>query len=601
MTGRLGVGVAAALVVTALVAYVTARVSDGLSIWVVAALLWGGAAVAIALAIPGGRKDQPAPLKARARALALALVPCVALLPGIVAVLTSPRLQMSFHGYLHSAYAYQALEGNLPPENPMLAGTPGNDYWLFHTVLAGVSHVLRVAPPVAGMLINFLSLGASLGAIVWLLRTVDLLPRHPTLRTCAALFVLFGANLAGSVHAALAGEPATDPVGIGTMVLSGQARSAGLFAKFLNFNGFPLGVAFFLLALAGVVWAARRSSPAALFSCAVGVLGALAFHITTGLLVLAAMSSLPLALYVIARKRPPGGRLSRKAAIVGIGLWLAGLATLTHYVVRVDDALEPGARLDLWNPENLRRFFGVIYPLLPLFAVGALHAWRTRRPEAGALVWVATVGAVAACVAVLPEENQYKFDYLAAIPMAVVALVGLRDLFSRGGTLTRAAGAVATAGVALVVTNLVVQGVAYARSDLAAQDTIAYAGVGVVGSGPNSSAWEWIAENAPADTVLVTPLVGVNRAPVLALSRRPVFVLDGGPFTAGKEEFTRRGGFVEELYGGEAVEAVDAIRAEIPNRPVIVALSSDHRDELQPVGDLVYDEDGVKLYQLRPD
>ena len=611
----LGAGVGAALVATALVTYVGSHLGGRFSIWVVDLLLWGGLSTAVVVTVvrsrrsredEGSARDRDARGRsARARSLVPTVLPAAALLPGVVALVTSPRLQMSFHGYMHSAYTYQALEGNLPPENPLLAGTPANDYWLFHVFLAGISHVLRIAPPVAGLVVNFAALGACLGAIAWLLKRLDLLPRRPILGTCAVLFVLFGANLAGSAHAgiaSLAGQGASDPVGISTMVLSGVARSAGLFPKFLNFNGFPLGIAFFLLALAGAVVTARRVTLAALTCFALGILGALAFHITTGLFALATLSLAAPAGWALTRSRPTGD-VSRRAGLAWTLLWICGLAVMGHYVMTIDDALAPGAHIDLWNPDNLRRFLGVTYPLLPFFVAGTIHALRKRRAGIVALAWVGTAGTLASCITVLPDDNQYKFDYLTGIALAVVALGGLRWLASLGPAATGATKFLAAAGTALIIFNLTVQGFSYARSDLAAQDTVAYEGVNVVGESHNSGAWEWIRTNTATDSVVVTPLLGANRAPVLAMSRRPVYVLDGGPFTE-KTEFDRRSLLATALYASgtplsEWLGLLEEIRDDLGDRPGIVAVPMGHDDVAHQRGlSLVYDKEGVKLYSL---
>ena len=612
MIAGLGVRVAGCLVITALVVFVLARAMGGLPIWVIDVLLWGGIAGSVAWAIVRRRasRDRGARTDLDARARAAMLLPCVALLPGLVALLTSPRLQMSFHGYLHSSYVYQALEGNFPPENPLLADTPANDYWLFHVLLAGISHVLRVAPPVAAMFVNFLALGASLGAIFWLLRTTESLPRHPFAKTCAALVVLFGANLAGGVHAgvaALAGEPAGDPIGISTMVMSGAARSAGLFPKFLNFNGFPLGIAFFLLALGGTVNAVRRATPAAILCAVTGVLGALAFHVTTGIFALGVLPAAAVIACLTARRKPDWA-LSRRDAVLVLVLGTAALVILLFYVRDLAGALGPSASVDMWNPANLRRFLGVTYPLWPFFVLGAATAFRNRRVEAATLSCVGVLGALAACITVLPDGNQYKFDYLANIAIALVALVGLRDLLTRGPALARVARSVATIGVALVLANVLVQGIAYGRSDLAAQDTLAYDGVNVVGDGPNSGAWEWIAANTSPDAVVVVPVVGSNRAPVLAMSRRSAFALNGGPFTADTPEFSSRDAVAQEIY--DAPGPVDTatggrilagLHDAIDNRPVIVAFPFGYPDTFELEGALVYDEDGVRLYRFTLD
>ena len=627
---RLGVGAAMVMVLVAVAAYAGSSVAGSFPIWLVDALLWGGlvAAAAVVLtlarrsAVGGHARDadeeQSSGRAGRVGRVVASSIPFVVLMPGLIALARSPRLQMSFHGYLHSAYAYQAIQGHLPPDNPLLAGEPANDYWLFHVLLAAISHTLRIAPPVAASIVNIAALLACLGAIAWILGRVSLFPRNFFLRSCAILFVLFGHNLFGLVHAGangLAGETATDAAGIGTMVWSGAARSAGLFAKFLNFNGFPLGVAFFILALAGSVALTRAISMSSVVCVLTGLVGALSFHTTTGVF---AVAVLPISIggaWLITRRAPIREVSTRRVVAIACS-GAALLLVIGHYVAHAATSLEESASLDLWHHANVLRFLGATYALWPLTVVGTIAALRARRSDVVLLALVALIGAICSCIAVLPDDNQYKFDYLTAIPLAIVALSAVEIVAARNGP-WRSSPAVALGATAIVLTlgNQLYQGIAYLRSPMAAQQTLAYDGLNVVGEEgtPHAHAWEWIQENTASDAVVVTPIVGKNRAPVLAMSQRLIYVLDGGLFTAGNPEYVSRERAVEAIYSSTArreakIEAFDVIRADLASRPVIVAVPLDpkiprvteHDFDLEPEHDLelVYDRGGTRLYRL---
>lgn len=611
--GILAVIAATSAVATALVGYVAARLFGSLSIWVIDALLWGGIAVGIVVYVTWRRRRPDADVTghqkqagepARPRVGLATLAPFAVLVPGIGALLASPRLQMSFHGYLHTAYVYEAIQGHLPPENPLLAGTPANDYWLFHVLLGAVSHTFRIAPPLASTLVNLVALCACLGIVAWVLNELGLAPRTGWGRGLVILFVLFGANLFGIVHvvgAALNGSAAQDPAGIATMVWSGAARSAGLFPKFLNFNGFPLGVAFFLLGLAGAVLTTRGRSALGFFCIATGVIGALAFHISTGLLATAALTTAPVAAAWLTRRRPEGD-VSRRTVMLTVVLFLGGLAVMTHYVSTAARAVGPNAVFDVWNPENLRRFLSLTYPLVPLFVWGAFRALRSRRSDLVVLTWVACAGAMAACITVLPDNNQYKFDFLASLPMALVALGGWGEM-REVRALRPVSGVVAVGAGVVLLANLVWQGFGYARSDLAAQDSIAYRGVDVVGVGPSSDAWEWIARHTSTGTVVVSPLTNKNQSPVLALGQRSVYALEGGPFTAGLPEYDRRRDQIRTIYSSGAspeakLVALAAIRRTLGDRAMVVAVPSAYVASFDAAFGLEpsYESEGMNLY-----
>ena len=610
VTGRrLGIAAygAGAMVGAALTVYVLSVVDVAPPMWLVALLFGGPALFLVALATLARRdvrlaEGSSAP-RSRPSGIAGFLTPFVVLVPGLVALLASVRVQLSFHGYLHSAYVYEVLNGRLPPDNPLLAGEPANEYWLFHVFVAAVSFTARLAPPLAAALVNVAALAASIAAICWTLRLLDLWPKRPLSRGSTALVVLFGLNLLGAFHVVInrlvGSEQSSDVMDLDVMLVSGAPRSAGLFAKFLNFNGFPLGVAFFLLALACAVRLSKEVSRAASVGFVAATLATLVFHITTGVF---AVIVLPISLGLAWLTSRPIRRLARAQAAVLCGGALVGLLVAGHYAMSVSSAVEEDVGLGGWDV-NLVRFLAVAYPLIPLFVLGAAEAVRRRRADLLMLVSVGVSGAIFASSVVLPGGNQYKFDYLALFAFALVAVAGWRTLHERARAVAVGVAVVAVAGVASAQLYI---GINYLDSEWMRDETIGYAGIDIVGraSARRSDAWDWIRRNTPPDSVVVVPLMNKDRARFLAISQRPAYVLQGGPFTAENPEFADRVEVVRTIYSpessGEWVAAVDRLDEDAGGPKVILAAVTGRQvDAMQSLGmQPVFQGRTISLYDL---
>ena len=580
---KLGVAVAAGLVFAACATYFAGLLRSRVPIWLIDVLVWSTLAVTILGVLFSHRRHEsrseevsggPVP---SVGGRALILLPFSALLPGIVAVLQNTRLQMSFHGFLHSAYTYQIVNGVVPPENPLLPGHPANDYWLFHALLAALVHSLRVAPPLMAFIVNLIALTASALLIAGMLRGLRLWPTSPLAKGLTMLFVLFGLNLIGLMNALGNGSGLSDP-DLAHMIHIGGARSAGLFGKFLNFNGFPLGIAFFLLALSSGLQLTKRIDawPLAGFAC--GLLGAVAFHVTTGAF---ALATLPAAVVIsmLLIRHPWKLSLTRRKIALIMGAIVVPMFLLGHYVLVTAAALNDSTQIDPLNATNVARLSPLMAPLMPLFVLGVVHAFRERRRDLLMLSVTTVSGAVLACALVLPGGNQYKFDYLSALPMAVVALAGWRALRSSERTwLPRLAVLAATLAIALTLGNQVYMGLAYMDSSFASNDSMGYEGPDVVGAGTRAEAWEWLRENAPADAIVVLPVINKDNAGVLAISQRLPYVLRGAIYTSGYPEFEERTDRVEHLYSERTSPAfkrgvIADIRRDIDGRPLFVAVS----------------------------
>lgn len=228
------------------------------------------------------------------------LLPFLILLPGVASVLLSTRLQLSNHGAFHIGYINQILLGNSTPENVVLPGFQANIYWLYHALLAVVVTILNVPAPIASITINFIALAGSFYWINKFLKLLGIDKRNPIAIGFYIIFIIFGLNLFGSIHTLnylLHQESILTSLsdlsgwrGRWIMVFN-DFRLSNLFHKFLNFNGFPTGILYYSFALYSSSLLLReklKSKNILLLMLAIS--GALFFHTTTGIFMLATIT-----------------------------------------------------------------------------------------------------------------------------------------------------------------------------------------------------------------------------------------------------------------------------------------------------------------------
>ena len=90
------------------------------------------------------------------------LIPFLVLIPGIVLLFTSVRIQLSSHGPFHMGYIFQVIHGLSPPENAVLPGYPANVYWLYHALIAVLSDIFNASPIKISISLNIFALTACL-------------------------------------------------------------------------------------------------------------------------------------------------------------------------------------------------------------------------------------------------------------------------------------------------------------------------------------------------------------------------------------------------------------------------------------------------------
>jgi hypothetical protein len=532
----------------------------------------------------------------------LRALPIVALLPVAGAVLGSVRIQISHHGFFHSAYVYQVLAGHVPPENVTLPGHASNTYWPYHALLAGLVALLSIPAPLASAWLNLALLAGSLGWAYVLVRELYGGVR-PGFGPLLALFALFGGNLLAALHVLLLATAgvALEPR---AMVLLGDVRLGTLLAKFANYTGASLGVYFYVVVLLVAVRVLRgRARGFDLVLGGLALLGAFALHAITGAFVLAGFPpAMAAAAGLVAWLGPAAGEASPRPSLAALrqplssvagrraaAVALLALAVLTApvlvFMANASSEFPEPPRIGLPDAFALS-VIAVSYPVLPLFVAGVVRALRRRDAAVVFLALVCLGGYALASVVSISGRNEYKFIYLGTIALCLVALEPMTAVLRAGASGRRPAVRVlAAVALLLACVNVALFGVALLRSPGFTDDTFAYMERHVVAR-PQAMAppgtglefhdvFEWIRAHTDADTVVVVPLLLRDRSALYVLSERVPYVVDGLHYNRGLPDFARRAGLVTALYErgadpGQRVAALTEIRASLPARPLVL-------------------------------
>lgn len=521
------------------------------------------------------------------------LLPYLVLVPGICALVLSPRLQISFHGYFHAGYVYQLLNGYVPPENPILPGYPANIYWLYHALIAALVNLFEIAPPVASLGINLLAAGLAITFTAGIIHQFDLKQRGPVMAVFV-LLALFGTNLFGILHVVLVRVFQIDVISLflpgvaylpeqpGTVsyylepMAFGHARLSNLWHKFLNFNGFPLGITYYTLALLVMVKAwPRQIRIQEAINLVVAVLGGLAFHTTTGLFMAVVIPTAALGAWLTCRLRPQI-RVSRAGLALLLAAFVSSLPILV-YVYRAAQALPMENQLAWLNLINLFSIGLAIYPLIPFFILGAGRAFRERDGATVFLAFTAAIGFALASVAVLPENNQYKFIYLAAIPTALVSITAIASLLDSPNGKSILAGKVSLGVITVLLSaNLIYVGTGYLTSAWFQDKSFQFSGRHVLLHNDErfGDLFNWMRDNTSPETIVVVPPVHKADTEVFLVAERLPYVAEWDEFAARIPEYEARLMAIEVFYAadstsGQRADAAEYICRSRLNRPVI--------------------------------
>lgn len=500
----------------------------------------------------------------------LLLAPGLALCVPALLVWTTPGARVSYHGVLHAGFVAQLVEGMVPPDNPALAGVPAGFYWLYHWLLAAWGEAARVSPLEASVALNLLALALYTSASVLLLRRF----LRPRAAAWAGLACGFAVNLLAplvfATRWALEGAPPAYfwPFEfLRTAWLGGDPRLVTLFAKFLNVNGFPLGLALFALLLAEL--APRCSGRPQPWLVVLLLVGLGLFHPTAALGAYGALAG------AVAVDGLGGARALAWRRVLPVALaFVTALALTAPYLYSIASAA-PEVVHGLRGSElgyALLGLMGSATPLLLVVLWGARKGWRD--PLARFLLVSTVILLTLGTLLPLPDGNQYKLTLMASVPGGALLFWLIGEPGRRP-----VARALFCGSVALAVAGHAITVVAYQRSAMAAREL--YAGevgyLSLPGDPALDRALHWLRDSTPGEAVVISKPVRFGAAAVRAVSARSDFVLLGGHHTRGDPRFGRRISLARRLFDPlePVAPVVGELRAEL-DRPLYLLL---HREQ----------------------
>ncbi len=505
-------------------------------------------------------------------------LPYLILLPGVILLIFLPSLQFGYHGPFHSAYAYQIMNRGIPPENATLPGYPVNDYWPYHALLAILSHFFSAPPPFVSMLLNItmLAVAFTLLNVLWKALIRDAKPA-PAL---FIIFILLSSNLLYFVNWQtikwLVGIPSLKSVAV--WLSSVDYRLELQFFHFLNFSAFPVGVAFFLGCLAVAERILREGltlKDGALF--VIFIASALLYHATTGVFLLAVLTPTLLFLFFLdADRRASFLDLWRGRRYMLVGLILLGILILLPvglFILQSSQAMPAKTTVEWFSSADLASIFAQTYPVLVFFIWGMVKAWKEKQAFLLFVSLAALWGFLLAIIIKLPDNNEYKFIFLASICVNLIAALQLQTIASGRGVWPKA-----------LITLLVLATLSkvgydswrfydmYTRRHKDVE--IVYKDAHVLLQQKEYEPFNWVQENTPPDTVIIQAANSKDWNYGYFTERLP-YVVMGHIYNDGIPETAIRQKLIDTLYDQSlSVEARIAALQEIirsmPDRPLVL-------------------------------
>lgn len=335
------------------------------------------------------------------------------------------------HAWTHTDIVYLLANGQLRPEEPLLAGVRLAYPWLGHVFQAPVSYLLDQAPNASYLLTNIVWLLAS---IVLVAEVVARLGGGRLAQAGTASWLCFAVNVVGRgarrlvPHAVVARYP-----------VWGDARYSPWIRKFGVFEQTMFGIGLFAAALFVLTRAGDGEADGSTL-----VLGALLLLSAALLypLLFPATAALVGARIAILLARRLRGRDVPWREVVALGAALVVSGALGAAYVRYASADHAGAAtLGLSAAYGVRiktaTMAIVLAPLVAGVALAGRAIWR-EMPETAALL---VLGAIASFVLhsfldIYYNANEYKFVFTAAAsltPFVLLALSRARRVFGRAG------------------------------------------------------------------------------------------------------------------------------------------------------------------------
>jgi hypothetical protein len=550
----------------------------------------------------------------------VSVLPWLLLIPGYLALLLSTRMQLAAHGYLHSGYIYQILNGHIPPENILLPGFPANYYWYYHALIATLSQVFYSSPPLIATILSFVVLFTTLGLLY---EVVDMLLVHEKrfiVLTVLAFFSLFGMNLFGTIHSIIRLSPGEQTfqeiiVSLYPQPLFGDNRLTVTLTKYLGgLDGTPMGWLMYVFVilivikiLSGIIGGKD------ILLAILAAFAALVLHASEGVFIVVAVPAALFATYLLGALLD--GKLldssyHKQQLIVARGAithhWqlslaitlisaILGLATL-RFLLGASGSTT--FSLDLISLVGLKSILSMTYPLIPFFLIGAYLAYKSGDRRMIFLSALTVIG-MAMGYALRLSNNEYKFTFAATIAMCILCVVPIWGYVFKPGvrhySWRKAAGFLV---LTLMFLNVLTYGLSHLAQPWVKADNFvtngtridsrtAHAGIPYPevdlgwarddNGDPYPSdlqyadVFQWARNNTPGDAVLVVPMNHRDQSSLYVLSERVPYVVNGDTMNSSLPEYNQRVMLVNQIYVTEELanypaQALDLIRRDLPGR-----------------------------------
>lgn len=570
--------------------------------------------------------------------------PYLLLLPGIITVLISFRMKVSYHGFFHSAYIFQIIAGRVPPENVTLPGFPATIYWIYHALIAVWVNLLNLPPPLISAWMNIVVL---VSTIYWMRVLVQDLFSSKEYSPVFEMFVLlglFGTNLFGSLHTFLIKgvlKKELNPDTIRPILLGGDEWINNLLEKFLNFTSFPIGVLFYIFILFLILKMFRKGwHKLELFLLLVSVIGVLLFNPASGVFISIVVFLSIAVTYIVENKfrrnlTKRGWLIIKNKQILpliqNVTVWkLLSIAFLVaivilwptlEYISDLMNVFRNQIEIEWVSIHNIKSILSASYPLVPFFTAGVIQAWQKHDKSIIFLGLVCLLGYALTSIMRLPLRQESQFVYLSTIAMSIVSLVPLRQFFL--DKKKRWKRYVLIGVFALLGFNLLLVGInrIYFQKSWIQDRTFQYKGYRVISSGYRGDndfkyddiqyydIFQWARNNTPLETIIVVPAISKDLSTLYILSERLPYVVESIYFNIneGNDAQEKRENVVKFLFSkystlNEKLETLRYIRSSLPNRPIVIVypheLERNFQCSLTSLLNKLYEGNVANLYSI---
>lgn len=352
----------------------------------------------------------------------------------------STRLTQSSHGLLHSSYVYQILNGIIPPSNPLSIGMPVNNYWAWHALLAAIVKVFRITPFEASLFVNATALTITLSLMWFLIGNITKKIWTRAIFIFMPTFILNPLGLFRYIYIVAANNtdfsnlsphpkyftPIASLFGVGL-----DPRASTLLGKNLNFTGFSVGIAVFILFLALINNNKGKSLRSFLYFFIASTV-VFFIHPTTAIAIAIIIGAFMMFLCHDYLKYG-GDRKSviRRSLIPVVGFSL-GAAIASPYILATSKAFGEPITLNLGLKPLLGNVISigwVIVPQIIIYYIAILKFW-TNNTFIRLNVFLGASLAISCILLEIPGSNEYKIAMLSSIPASLVLLSIFREFYT---------------------------------------------------------------------------------------------------------------------------------------------------------------------------